>query len=171
MNDLTICNDNRESIPRNSRFEPFRRAYRRMHPPARMFLGAVFVWASLDKIIHPQAFSKIVNNYQILPELLVPAAALGLPWVEIICGLCLVTGRLALGAAFLIDIALTIFIFALMFNFYRGIDINCGCFITSDGSTSSTLTTVARNIALLGIGIMVLAEEIRRHNTPPNTGL
>ena len=166
MNDPTIRNGNQEPASRMSGFATLSQIYRRVHPLARIFLGAVFVWASLDKMIHPQAFSEIVNNYRILPEMLVPAAALGLPWFEFICGLCLITGRLALGAALLIDITLTVFIFALLFNFYRGIDINCGCFSTSDGSTSSTMATVVRDIALLGIGIMVLAEEIRRHSTP-----
>jgi len=171
MNSPSRLEETPEPIPRNSQHRSLRSITRKRHPVTRALLGAVFIWASWDKLFHPQQFSEIIRNYQILPELLVPAAALGLPWVEFICGVCLLSGRLAIGAALLIDIMLMVFIFALMFNFYRGIDINCGCFTTEAASPGSTLTTVVRDIALLGIGIMVLTEEIRRHNRGRTRGL
>ena len=34
----------------------------------RLALGAVFLYASYDKILHPAAFAKAVYNYQILPD-------------------------------------------------------------------------------------------------------
>jgi hypothetical protein len=34
----------------------------------RLLLGAVFLYASYDKILHPQAFAQAVYNFQILPD-------------------------------------------------------------------------------------------------------
>lgn len=45
----------------------------------RLFLGAVFVYASLDKILHPQAFAEMVYNYQLLPDVLINLTAIILP--------------------------------------------------------------------------------------------
>ncbi|MFP4194277.1 MAG: MauE/DoxX family redox-associated membrane protein, partial [Desulfobacterales bacterium] len=47
---------------------------------ARIFMGAVFLYASYDKILNPQAFAEAVYNYQILPDFAVNATALVLPW-------------------------------------------------------------------------------------------
>ena len=33
----------------------------------RLLLGGIFVYASIDKIIYPVEFAKVVYNYQILP--------------------------------------------------------------------------------------------------------
>ncbi|MGA8240229.1 MAG: MauE/DoxX family redox-associated membrane protein [Desulfobacterales bacterium] len=37
----------------------------------RLLLGTVFLYASYDKILHPQAFAQAVYNYQILPDMAV----------------------------------------------------------------------------------------------------
>lgn len=55
---------------------------------ARIFLGLVFVVASVDKIIHPKAFAEIIYNYQILPGSLINLTAIILPWLELLLGLC-----------------------------------------------------------------------------------
>ena len=35
---------------------------------ARLILGAIFVIASFEKILHPDLFAKVIHNYQILPD-------------------------------------------------------------------------------------------------------
>ena len=59
---------------------------------ARFILGAVFIYASLDKIADPVAFSTNIDNYHISPLAINNLAALILPWVELIIGLSLITG-------------------------------------------------------------------------------
>lgn len=104
----------------------------------RFFLGAVLVYASLDKILHPQAFAEMVYNYQILPDGLINLTAIILPWLELLLGLCLISHFLLPGAVFLANLLLLTFFGALVFNISRGLDIHCGCFSTSatdsDGS-------------------------------------
>ena len=98
---------------------------------ARILFGCVFVVASLDKIVHPAAFAKILYNYQIVPEILVNITALFLPWLEMLGGLALIFGPLALGAAVLMNGLMLIFMAALAYNWHRGLDIACGCFTTA----------------------------------------
>lgn len=54
---------------------------------ARLILGAIFVYASIDKILHPDAFAKAVYNYQILPHAFINPTAMVLPWLELILGI------------------------------------------------------------------------------------
>jgi uncharacterized membrane protein YphA (DoxX/SURF4 family) len=97
----------------------------------RFSLGAVFVYASLGKILNPQAFAEMVYNYQILPDGLINLTAIILPWLELLLGLCLITHFLLPGAIFLANLLLLTFFGALVFNVTRGLDIHCGCFSTS----------------------------------------
>jgi uncharacterized membrane protein YphA (DoxX/SURF4 family) len=103
----------------------------------RLILGGVFIYASVDKIIHPAAFSEAVYNYQILPDVLINLTAIVLPWLELILGAFLILGLWLPGAALLSNLLLVTFFGALVFNLARGLDIDCGCFSTSQEGTSS----------------------------------
>ena len=59
---------------------------------ARLILGGVFVFASIDKILHPAAFAEAVYNYQILPDSLINLTAIILPWMELVLGSLLIIG-------------------------------------------------------------------------------
>lgn len=104
---------------------------------ARLILGVVFIYASIDKIIHPEAFAKAVYNYQILPDVLINVTAIVLPWLELFLGISLVLHVWLPGAAFMSSLLLLIFFGALVFDLARGLDIHCGCFNTSQGASSS----------------------------------
>jgi len=97
----------------------------------RLVLGAVFIFASIDKIRHPEAFAEVVYNYQILPDLLINISAIMLPWLELVLGGCLLAGVWLPGAVILANILLFTFFGSLLFNIARGLDINCGCFSAS----------------------------------------
>ncbi|MCK4385442.1 MAG: DoxX family membrane protein [candidate division Zixibacteria bacterium] len=57
----------------------------------RLILGGIFIYASPDKITHPEQFAKIVYNYNILPHSLINIFAIIMPWMELICGFFLIT--------------------------------------------------------------------------------
>jgi len=103
---------------------------------ARLILGAVFIYASIDKIAHPDAFAKAVYNYQILPDIFVNLTAIVLPWLELVLGVFLVTGLFREGSASLATLLMTVFLVAMVFNLARGLDIDCGCFSTSTEGTN-----------------------------------
>ncbi len=121
---------------------------------ARLLLGAVFLYASLDKIAHPAAFAQDVYNYQILPDALVHLAALVLPWLELFLGLCLITGFWLPGSVLAANGLLVVFVGALAFNAARGLDIHCGCFSTgSAGPATATEWVLLRDALFLAVGL------------------
>jgi len=117
---------------------------------ARLVLGVIFIYASLDKISHPQAFAQAVFNYQILPDAFINLIALVLPWLELISGCCLVLNKWIPGAVFITTILLISFISAIFFNLSRGLDVGCGCFSTAPGENVMSNLTLLRDLLFLG---------------------
>jgi len=94
----------------------------------RVALGAVFLFSCAGKIADPAAFAAIVTNYQLLSPPLVSMTAVVFPWIEAVCGLALVFGRLEKGAALLISLMMVFLTGLILYNGYRGLNIACGCF-------------------------------------------
>ncbi|WP_319781169.1 MauE/DoxX family redox-associated membrane protein [Maridesulfovibrio sp.] len=115
----------------------------------RIFLGLVFIVASLDKIIDPLAFAEIIKNYQLLPEIMIGPVAFFLPWLEFVCGAMLVCGVFIDAVAVILVTMLLVFIAALSANLYRGIDVACGCFSTDASTASNMQMTILRDVVLL----------------------
>lgn len=127
-----------------------------LEPAARFLLGAIFIYAAADKIIDPAALAQAMANYQILPPLWVNPAALLLPWLELVCGLGLISGVLKRGSAVVITLLLVTFTAALGYSAYRGLDIHCGCF-ASDGTGAPNLyLDILRDAVLLTLAVTVL---------------
>ncbi|MCP5050537.1 MAG: DoxX family membrane protein [bacterium] len=117
---------------------------------ARLLLGGIFIAASIDKITHARAFSDIVYNYQLLPEMFIYVWAITLPWLEFISGILLVTGIYKRAAASMLGGLLVIFIIAISINLIRGIEFDCGCFSTlASESSIEPVTILIRDILLL----------------------
>jgi uncharacterized membrane protein YphA (DoxX/SURF4 family) len=102
---------------------------------ARLILGAVFIYASMDKIAHPAAFAQAVRNYQILPGVMINLTAIVLPWLELVIGVLLLIGLFQEGSIPIVTLLLSVFFGAMVFNLARGLDIHCGCFHTSTQGT------------------------------------
>lgn len=115
----------------------------------RIFLGIIFILASVDKIADPVAFAGIIKNYQILPEIMIGPVAYFLPWLEFVCGAMLVCGVFVDAAVAILMGMLLVFIAALSANLYRGIDVACGCFSTDAASASDMQMTIARDVVFL----------------------
>ena len=120
---------------------------------ARAVFGLIFIFAGATKIVAPSAFAEIIFNYQILPENLVNVAAITLPWLEILCGLALILGFLARGAAVVLCALLAAFIAAMGFNLWRGLDTACGCF-SSDMGGGHMARDLARDLVFLALGLI-----------------
>ena len=95
---------------------------------AAKLVGFLFAFASLHKIASPAQFARIIENYHILPAVLVNPMAVILPWVELLCGLLLLSGRLRPASSTVLLVLTGIFILAIGFNIIRGLDFDCGCF-------------------------------------------
>jgi len=100
----------------------------------RVFLGLVFLYASIDKILYPTAFAEIVYDYRSLPDGLIYVTAAVLPWFELLLGLFLVLDIWLPGAALASSFLLMVFLAAIAYNMGRGLDISCGCFTSATES-------------------------------------
>jgi putative oxidoreductase len=90
-------------------------------------LGGLFFYAGLQKALHPYEFAEAVLAYQLLPESLVGVAAAGLPWVEIIAGLGLVTGCKRRSSLLVLAGLVFGFVIVILITMARGLKIDCGC--------------------------------------------
>ena len=115
----------------------------------RILMGLVFLYASYDKILRPEAFAKAVFNYQILPDTAVNIVALVLPWLELLIGLSLVAGIWLEGSTVISTSLMLIFIGSLIFNQIRGLDIHCGCFSTDATQGPAGMLTIIRDFLFL----------------------
>lgn len=123
---------------------------------SRVLLGVVFVFASYDKILQPQAFALAVYNYQLLPDVVINLAALLLPWLELLLGLCLLFGIWLPGAAVAGTGLLVVFLGALAVNQIRGLDIHCGCFSTDPQEGPAGWGTVLRDLGFFAVSLYLL---------------
>ncbi len=123
----------------------------RLRLVCRLFLGAVFLYAGATKIISPAGFAAAVHNYHILPPSLVNLFAVILPWLEITAGACLVAGVWLPGAVMWVNVMLLVFLLALVYNQIRGLNVNCGCFSTSQNPAEkiSTIWYIMRDMLFL----------------------
>ena len=125
-----------------------------------LVLGGFFVYACYHKIMDPPDFAKSVNNYKILPSELVNAAAIFMPWLELLCGLALVTGIARTGAALISGALLVLFIAALSYNLYIGHPTICGCTMTYEEALAMTDEQKFHEMKLVilrDVGLLVLA--------------
>ncbi len=121
----------------------------------RLMVGITFVYASLDKIAHPDEFARAVYNYRILPGFLINIFAITLPWIEFFCGLFLILGLFIENASLLILFLSFVFALALSLNFLRGIDIACGCFTTDPNAKKVGTMHLIQDIFLLLMSIQI----------------
>jgi hypothetical protein len=143
----------------------------------RLVMAGVFIYASIDKIIHPALFAEAVYNYQVLPGYFVNLTALILPWLELILGACLLINRWMAGTSALTAALMTIFVGLTLFNLARGLDISCGCFSTATDENPITVLTLARDVLFLilslGLFLLLFVKNTRRvgkiHKPSPRT--
>tara|TARA_Y100001970_G_C13633312_1_gene555233 strand:- start:1 stop:447 length:447 start_codon:yes stop_codon:yes gene_type:complete len=124
---------------------------------SRLVLALVFIIASISKILDPLSFSNIIDNYHVTPISINNMVALFLPWVELFIGLGFLFDIYTETCSKLSIALLIWFIFILSLAYYRGININCGCFSVDQGSSSSSdiLNRIFQDIVFLVLSFIV----------------
>ena len=102
----------------------------------RLYIGGLFIYASMYKITYPAEFAETIASYEMLPYWSVNFIAVILPWVELICGILLVIGIRARTATVVIGSMLMLFTIGILVNLIRGAPISCGCFHTIEDKIS-----------------------------------
>jgi uncharacterized membrane protein YphA (DoxX/SURF4 family) len=134
------------------------------HRALAIALGAVFVYASREKIADPRDFARIVYHYQVVgPNArlgYVPAnvLAVALPWTEALAGLLLIAGVWRREAATVVAVLLVTFLAAVGWTLYQGIDVkNCGCFTVAGTGRAAGLGLLLSDLALLAAAVFLAA--------------
>jgi putative oxidoreductase len=128
----------------------------------RVLFGGIFIYASLDKIIQPDQFARIVYNYHLLPSWGVNFFALILPMTELLAGSFLILGLFYTGSRNLLLLLGVVFIFAIGINVARGINLECGCFTVSSGVKKAGILLILRDFAYFLPGVILLFLRNRR---------
>jgi uncharacterized membrane protein YphA (DoxX/SURF4 family) len=121
-----------------------------------LVVGAVLLYASLDKIARPDRFADIVHDYDMLPVIAINAFALLMPWTEMVAGAALILGVWRRGAGLLATALSAAFLIAIAQAELRGLKIECGCFdVGGMSSSQASWSLFARDIPLLVGSLLV----------------
>ena len=128
----------------------------------RLFLGFLFLYSALDKILYPAKFAEVIYNYRLLPVELLNICAMIVPWIEITIGITLLLGVWVTASALLLSGLTIVFIGLLLSAIVRGLNIECGCFsLDAEGSLVSWKRIFEDILILIG-GIFLIWYQIKK---------
>lgn len=128
----------------------------------RLAFGGLFIYAALDKIVHPDQFARIVYNYHLLPGSLVNVFALILPMSELFAGVFIILGIFYAGSRNYLILLMIVFIVAIGVNMFRGINLECGCFSVSSKAKSVGIQLILRDLLFLAPGLVLYVSRSKR---------
>ena len=143
-----------------------------LHPlvvwSCRLIVAAVLIYAAVQKVWMPLEFARLIREYHILPDQILNMVAVVLPWLEIVCGLCFLSGLWLMGAAALLSGLNTVFIFAIAYRAWlimssTGIDFfdlsfDCGCVF----GVVYIPTKIVENLLILCAGLIMLCSRWKK---------
>ena len=132
----------------------------------RLLLGGIFVYAGAIKIIDPGRFLIAIRSYELVGDPWAAWIAVSLPWVEVFAGLCVIMRVLYRGGLMILMAATVTFLIAIAAAWFRGLDIECGCF-SGKGQAGGYLEIVLRDVLILGVAAFLYL----RPNRDPKASL
>jgi putative oxidoreductase len=131
--------------------------------------GSFWVYVGFLKAKDPMSFLIDVRSFQLLDDPWAAYLALGLPWLEITCGLCLLVHKFYFAALLVMAGMLSVFLGAIFSAQSRGLDITCGCFGKSANATVYS-EIILRDTGLIAITLLLLGSAFwlarARHRSP-----
>jgi protein-disulfide isomerase len=123
----------------------------------RLFLGAIWIWASWSKLRSPRTFVQAVRAYDVTPEWLSKAIGYGLPVLEFSLGVLLILGIVVRMSAIVSTVLFVVFLIGVAQASARGLKLDCGCF-GGGGETVQTHYTIEilRDIGLLALAVYLV---------------
>lgn len=132
---------------------------RRLGQFVEIIVGLAFLWAGIVKLMDPSAFLSAILTYEVFSYEVSVIASLGVPYLELCVGACLVFRAMIGGARLLAVVLLFAFIILLSQAAMRGLDVDCGCFGSrTKSSEAGFFWPIARDVLMLvGIGLGIVA--------------
>jgi hypothetical protein len=119
-------------------------------------IGLTLIYASLDKVAHPDRFADIVHEYDMLPMFLINAFALTMPAVEMVTGAVLIFGWWRRAGGLLAAALCLAFMVAIAQAELRGLKIECGCFdVSGMSATEASWGLFYRDLGLLFASLLI----------------
>ena len=92
----------------------------------RGILAFLFVYGGSLKLMDPKAFAATLSLYDLIPEMLLPVVAIGLPALEVAAGTALLFN--VRGGLTVITALLVLFVAVLGYGVLSDLNVDCGCF-------------------------------------------
>ena len=128
---------------------------------AQIGIALVFLAAALGKIADPAAFARQISHFRLLPFGLENLLAIMLPWIELLAALALLLRYRPRAGAVVTAGLMGLFVFVVAAAVARGLDIECGCFGTSDASRVGTAKLI-ENVGLLALALIASLKPAER---------
>lgn len=125
-----------------------------VHLISSYFLGVVFLFTSIDKLFHYNAFLNALANYVLTPSAIVSYLALPIILAEFWVGIGLLIKWWRKAAALITASLLFIFTLALILNYIYKPGTICGCWFTITLGTATEIH-IAQNVVMLGLALTV----------------
>jgi putative oxidoreductase len=132
----------------------------------RLLLGGLFIYAGIGKIWNPAEFAGDIDNYRMLPYVLVTLMAAVLPWIEVICGLLIIFGRWLPGASLILIMLNVVFIIAIASAIVRGLDIDCGCFSAAGKASQVGFPRLLEDVLFLAASVIIFRHSMKTKEDP-----
>ena len=120
----------------------------RLRRLCQVALGLLFLASALAKIGDTGALATQVHHFRLVPLWSENLLGMTLPWIELLCGLALVLGVRARAGAWVVLASLLVFTVAIGTAMARGLDFECGCFGTADGTRVGWMK-LAENVGMI----------------------
>ena len=129
--------------------------YRLAYWVAALILAGVLL-SGYHKLLYPADFALSVYRFHLLPGFLVNPVAIYLPWLELVCGVCLIIPRYRIAALWIVLVLLLGFTAAMGINLWRGTAFGCGCFGRGAADEPLGWVSLTRNAGLVLLAAMAL---------------
>ncbi|HEY3277751.1 MAG TPA: MauE/DoxX family redox-associated membrane protein [Syntrophorhabdaceae bacterium] len=122
----------------------------------RLGLAVFFIYGGVIKLLDPKGFAKLLSQYGLVPEELLPIVAVGLPLLETAAGVGLIFN--VKGSLAVITGLLGLFVAVLWYGVLNDMIIDCGCFGAGEIATLDGLRRAFyRDLILLGVAASLFA--------------
>jgi uncharacterized membrane protein YphA (DoxX/SURF4 family) len=119
----------------------------------RFFIGAVFVYAGILKLLDPSAFAWNIYQYGLVPRSAIAVMAVGLPILEVLAGIGFIFN--IRGSLLAIAGMLVLFLFVLGYAMINGLNVDCGCFSVGEPGPEGLRNAFIRDILMMaGVGFV-----------------
>jgi uncharacterized membrane protein YphA (DoxX/SURF4 family) len=120
----------------------------------RLGLGIIFIYAGVVKLSAPKAFARIISQYDLIPDLLLPLVAIGLPALEVLAGIGVILA--VRGSLSLLLSLLVFFVLVLWYGILSNLDVDCGCFSAEDLKSQAGLwQAFYRDLIMIGAALFL----------------